>query len=162
MPYRDLRPTDLPRLLELNNDAVPAVGELTMAGLEDLIGMASLVVIAEFDGEVAGFALGLDPGAAYESENYRYFTDHFTDFHYLDRIIVDPSFFRRGIGSELYDEVERRCGRPVLCCEVNLVPRNDRSLAFHERRGFRQVGTQDTAGGKTVSLLRKDLDQGQV
>lgn len=157
MPYRDFTPADLPRLLELNNDAVPAVGELTMPELEDLVGMASLVVIAEVDGAVAGFALGLGPGAAYASENYRYFADRFDDFHYLDRIIVAPAYFRRGIGSQLYDEVEARCGTPVLVCEVNLKPRNDQSLAFHERRGFRQIDTQDTKGGKTVSLLRKDL-----
>lgn len=157
MPYRDGTPADLPRLLELNSAAVPAVGELTMPELTELVGMASLVVVAEIDSAVAGFAVGLGPGAAYASENYRYFADRYDDFHYIDRIIVDPAFFRQGIGGQLYDEVERRCGAPVLLCEVNLVPRNDRSLAFHEHRGFRQVGTQDTKGGKTVSMLCKDL-----
>lgn len=158
MSFRTLRPEDLPRVLELNNTATPAVGRLTMPDLERLVDMATVRVAAVADDVVAGFALGLPPGRSYTSENYRYFAERFEDFHYLDRIVVDPSFFRRGLGSGLYDEVERLCGAPVLLCEVNIRPLNGDSLAFHEHRGFRQVGTQDTEGGtKTVALLRKDL-----
>jgi len=37
---------------------------------------------------------------------------------------------------------------------VNTVPRNDRSLEFHERYGFEVVGEQsDEATGKTVSMF---------
>lgn len=161
MLLRDVDPDDLPRVLELNNAAVPAVGELTLPALTELVGMAALGVVAtdpDAGDAVVGFALGFGPGAAYRSENYRYFAERLTDFHYLDRIVVDPAYFRRGVGSALYDEVERRCGAKVLACEVNLVPRNDDSLAFHAHRGFVQVGTQQTEGGKkTVSLLQKNL-----
>jgi predicted GNAT superfamily acetyltransferase len=46
----------------------------------------------------------------------------------------------------------------VLCCEVNVRPRNDVSLEFHHTVGFREVGQQDTDGGKkTVSLLELPL-----
>ena len=46
----------------------------------------------------------------------------------------------------------------MLFCEVNLRPRNERSLAFHAAIGFREVGRQDTDGGnKHVSLLALDL-----
>ena len=161
MLLRDLAPEDLPRVLELNNAAVPAVGELTLPALTELAEMAALGIVAtdpDAGDAVIGFALGFGPGAAYGSENYRYFADRLDDFHYLDRIVVDPAYFRRGVGSALYDEVERRCAAKVLTCEVNLVPRNDDSLAFHAHRGFEQVGTQQTEGGKkTVSLLRKEL-----
>lgn len=158
MPFRDLVPADLPRVLELNNDAVPAVSPLTAPDLDRLVEMATVNVVADVEGTVAGFAIGFAPGATYQSENYRYFAERLDDFHYLDRIVVDPGYFRRGLGSGLYDEVERRCGAPVLVCEVNLRPRNDDSLAFHEMRGFEQMDTQDTDGGKkTVALLRKEL-----
>jgi predicted GNAT superfamily acetyltransferase len=41
-----------------------------------------------------------------------------------------------------------------VTCEVNLDPPNPRSLAFHERLGFREVGRQATKGGAfTVVLL---------
>ena len=47
---------------------------------------------------------------------------------------------------------------PVLCAEVNLAPRNDRSLAFHKRFGFSPVGEQETEGGlKRVLLLEYPL-----
>ena len=46
----------------------------------------------------------------------------------------------------------------MLCCEVNVRPRNDASLRFHHSIGFREVGQQDTDGGnKTVSLLALPL-----
>lgn len=158
MSFREIVAADLARVLELNNAAVPAVSSLTADELARLVEMAAVTVVADVDGEVAGFAVGFEPGALYQSENYRYFADRLDDFHYLDRIVVDPAYFRRGIGSGLYDEIERRAAAPVLVCEVNVRPRNDGSLAFHEVRGFRQVDTQDTDGGKkTVALLRKEL-----
>lgn len=47
---------------------------------------------------------------------------------------------------------------PVLACEVNLDPPNPRSLEFHRRFGFEQVGMQKTEGGKkTVSLMTKPI-----
>ena len=46
----------------------------------------------------------------------------------------------------------------MLCCEVNVRPRNDTSLEFHRSIGFREVGQHDTDGGtKTVSLLELTL-----
>ena len=47
---------------------------------------------------------------------------------------------------------------PVLLCEVNVKPRNEGSLRFHHRLGFREVGQQDTEGGaKRVSMLAKPI-----
>lgn len=49
-------------------------------------------------------------------------------------------------------------GAPLPACEVNLHPRNDVSLAFHERQGFGEVGRQDRDdGAKTVSVMIKPL-----
>lgn len=158
MYIRDLTAEDQPRVLELNNAAVPAVGELDVPELASIVGMSSVRLVTEADGVVVAFALAMGPGTEYTSPNYRYFDERMTDFCYLDRIVVDPAYYRRGLGSQLYDEVERRCGAGVLTCEVNLRPPNPESLAFHEHRGFQQVGTQHTSGGaKTVSLLEKKL-----
>ena len=42
---------------------------------------------------------------------------------------------------------------------MNVRPRNDGSLRFHQRYGFTAVGEQDTEGGaKRVTLLEKRLD----
>jgi predicted GNAT superfamily acetyltransferase len=40
---------------------------------------------------------------------------------------------------------------------VNLRPRNDGSLRFHARLGFKEVGQQETSYGVLVSMLAKDL-----
>jgi predicted GNAT superfamily acetyltransferase len=72
---------------------------------------------------------------------------------------VATSARRHGIGRAMYtalrDDLSGRV--PVLFCEVNIRPRNDVSLAFHDGIGFREVGQQDTAGDKRVSLLALDL-----
>jgi predicted GNAT superfamily acetyltransferase len=58
----------------------------------------------------------------------------------------------------VYDEIEARARRvgPVMCLEVNLDPPNQPSLEFHRRRGYAEVG-QDDSTGHLVSLLVKEL-----
>jgi predicted GNAT superfamily acetyltransferase len=92
--------------------------------------------------------------------NYGWFSRNYDDFVYLDRIAVDPTYRRLGIGKAFYDEVISRFTGvfPRLLCEVNVRPRNEASLLFHHSIGFREVGQQDTDGGnKTVSLLALPL-----
>ncbi len=110
--------------------------------LEELRGWADRFDVVDVDGAFAGFVVTFGPGTAYDSENYRWFTARHADgFYYLDRIVLHEDFRRRGLGGFVYDEVEavaRRHGRMAL--EVNLVPRNDASLAFHRARGYVEVG----------------------
>ena len=57
----------------------------------------------------------------------------------------------------------RSRGAPVVVCEFDVDPPNPASRAFHERFGFREVGTlvipakAGIANGKTVSLQEKTL-----
>ena len=126
-----------------------------------LASMAEVALTAEVDGAFAGFCIVFAPGADYGSLNYGWFSRTYTDFVYLDRIAVDPAFRRYGIGRGFYAElIGRLTGRfPLLTCEVNVRPYNEASLNFHHSVGFREVGQQDTDGGKkTVSLLALPLD----
>ena len=61
----------------------------------------------------------------------------------IDRIAIKDTYRRQGLGSMLYEKLEMAEYLEYKCCEVNTLPRNDASLSFHERFGFREVGTKD-------------------
>jgi predicted GNAT superfamily acetyltransferase len=154
---------DLVEILDLNNAAVPAVNALEATDLDWFATVAhSFLVHPAADGSVSGFLIGLDgPGLPYESVNYEWFSARYEHFVYVDRIVVAESGRGSGVGRSLYDAFGARGleqGHHTLVAEVNLRPRNDTSLRFHERYGFRSVGEQDTDGGaKRVSMLEKRL-----
>ncbi len=157
MPVRLLTPTDLDRVLAINESGVPGVGTIEATELADLVAESAMALVATVDDTVAGFCLVLTPGADYDSVNYRWFSEHYDDFVYLDRVAISPEFQGRGFGRALYEEVERRADAPWFTLEVNLRPRNDVSLAFHDRLGFVEVGQQETDYGCLVSLMAKPL-----
>ena len=155
---RDLEPADLPRILELNDAAHPAVTILSAEEMTALLRIAGYTFAAvDESGRLVGFVIGMLPGADYGSENYRFFEERGVDSLYLDRIVVDEGLRGQRIGRLLYDAVfalAREQGRAEVTCEVNLDPPNPGSLRFHERLGFRRVGQQRTKGGSiTVALL---------
>ena len=160
MLIRPLADHDLADVLALNNASVPEVNELDAAEVTRLLGLSESALVAEVEGRFAGFCWTLGPDQPYASLNYAWFSARYTDFTYLDRIAVSPDFRRYGVGRALYAELVRRFTgvKPVILCEVNIRPHNEISLRFHAGLGFREVGQQDTDGGKkTVSLLALDL-----
>jgi predicted GNAT superfamily acetyltransferase len=160
---RPLADHDLAEVLALNNASVPEVNELDAAEVARLAGLAEVALVAEIEGHFAGFCWTIGPEQPYHSLNYTWFSARYTDFTYLDRIAVAADFRRYGAGRAMYADLVRRFTgvRPVILCEVNVRPRNDVSLRFHEGLGFREVGQQDTDGGKkTVSLLELSLPSG--
>ena len=156
---RSLVPDDLPRLLALNNAAVPAVNELDANALAALVEHSNLAVAVVDDAltDIAiGFAIMFMAGAAYESENYRWFSARSTDFLYVDRIVVADGYRGQGLGQVLYDAIfgaARRLKLTEVFCEVNLEPPNPGSLAFHDRLGFAPVGQLSTKGDTVVVSL---------
>ena len=162
MQLRPYRTEDLSRVHVINQGEVPAVGDETIDALGHIADESVIAVVAEEDGAVAGFCLVLAPGADYDSGNYLWFSERYDDFVYLDRVAIAPEFQRRGLGRAMYAEVERlaaeRCpSATVFTLEVNLRPRNDTSLAFHDALGFVEVGRRETEYGALVSLMAKPL-----
>ena len=160
----DVRPStvnELPRILELNKAAVPAVNLLNTQESRNLFSQAEYFQCLWLDQEVIGFVIALVPGATYESPNYRWFESRYDQFLYVDRIVIDPSHQGNGFGRMFYDKLKEFAGQkqiPRITCEVNLRPKNESSLRFHRRYGFRQVGVQETEGGtKQVSLLAYEM-----
>ena len=163
LTLRDYRPEDLPTLHEINESCYPGVGTETYEGLGAIVDESVIALVAEVDGQIAGFCLVLEPDADYDSINFIWFNEQYDDHVYLDRVAIAERFHRKGIGRAMYTEVERllaeRCANAKwLALEVNLEPRNDQSLGFHEALGFREVGQQQTDYGAFVSLMTKPIN----
>lgn len=152
---------DSTALLALNESCVPHVNSIGVAELAFFLEQAMACVKCVERGTLAGFMICLAPGCAYASPNYAWFDAHYTDFAYVDRLMVAPAFRRRGVAGQLYDEITAQAlelGLMRLCCEVNVEPPNPQSLQFHSQLGFVEVGRQRTEGGsKEVALLVKEL-----
>jgi len=134
---RPITAADHAAVLALNEAHVELLSPLDKHRLWWLLDLAAHadIIVSELDQRIAGFVLAFAPGTAYDSENYRWFSERFDDFLYLDRIAIDPAFRRRGLASAVYDELEAAAtdrGRMVL--EVN--HDNEGSLAFHRARGY--------------------------
>ena len=155
---RRVEPHDHAEVLALNEANVVKLAPMDEARLLELDKLADRFDVIDVDGEFGGFVITFAPGSAYDSENYRWFTERYDGhFYYLDRIVLADEHRRQGLGSFVYDELEqvaRRYGR--LALEVNLVPRNDASLAFHDRRGYVEVGRLGDEA-HLVSLMEKRL-----
>ena len=125
--------------------------------MAELLDAAGFTLAVRADETLIGFVIGMRAGAAYASENYRFFDARSSDFLYVDRIVIDDPQRGAGIGRALYEavfELARKEALREVTCEVNLDPPNPGSLAFHARLGFERIGEQETKGGSvTVALL---------
>lgn len=146
-------------MLEINQENVPAVGDETLERMTQILEWSSLALGVEDEGVLVGYCLIMKPGLPYPSSNYRWFCDRYLDFIYLDRVAFTQSHQGLGWGSRLYAEVENRSDAPLFTLEVNLEPRNEGSLRFHDRLGFVEVGQQVSGSGKLVSLMTKKLNR---
>lgn len=155
---RRITDADHDDVLALNAHNVTALAPMELTRLRELNQIADRFDVVDVDGEFGGFVITFAPGAPYDSENYLWFSERYEDrFYYLDRIVLRDRFRRQRLGSFVYDEVEHVAAKyDRLTLEVNLEPRNDASLAFHQGRGFTEVGRlgDDT---HLVSLMAKEL-----
>lgn len=160
LTVRPLQDAERGLLLALNNASVPHVNELDPARLDALLEQAEVALAALVDHHLAGALVALGPGADYPSANYRWFSERYEDFLYVDRVMVDPARRGGGVGRRLYAALAdlARADCPCLLCEVNEEPPNPGSMSFHEKQGFEPVGRLDHPdSGKRVVLLRRNL-----
>lgn len=157
---RDARPADFPAILDLNEAFVAMLSPLDGERLARLHAHAALHRVIENEGRVEAFLLAFREGADYDSPNYRWFAQRYARFLYVDRVVVAGSMQARGAGSLLYRDVHAlaaRDGVPFMACEFDIEPPNPISERFHARQGFREVGRQQLAGNKIVSLQLLDV-----
>ncbi|HET8604234.1 MAG TPA: GNAT family N-acetyltransferase [Marmoricola sp.] len=155
---RPITEADHEAVLALNERHVELLAPMDEDRLVELRGLADRAAVIEHDGRMAGFVLTFRSGTGYDSANYRWFSERYDDFYYLDRVVVHEDFRRQGLATAVYDELEAhaRTLSPVFALEVNLHPPNEPSLAFHHHRGFLRVGELVSAG-HVVELMVKPL-----
>lgn len=149
MKIRNAAKLDISDILKLNNLNTPAVSELNASGLEKLIDISLYSWVIESSSEkVVGFCIILSPGADYSSDNYRWVSDRYDDFQYLDRVVISSEYQGQGYGRKIYEHWFTKSSSEPLLLEVNVKPRNEGSIEFHKKMNFTAVGEQDTENGK--------------
>lgn len=150
----DAEPRHMEAVLELNEQFVEFLSPLDNRSLAELVKMSGYARVFELNGEVVAFLIAFFPGADYDSPNYRWFNEQAADFAYRPN-----RSFRKGARpfawDKFYDDLvqcARSGGFKRLVCEYNVKPMNKGSAVFHQRYGFEEVGQQELAGGKIVSL----------
>ena len=157
---RDVNEVDFEAVLILNQSEVQYVGSVDLQKMHWFAANAAYFRLMTADDKLAAYLIGMRPGTSYESPNYRWFCDRYDDFAYVDRVVVAEFARRDSLASRLYKDFAHAMPDSVgiMTCEVSISPPNGTSMLFHERLGFRQVGSQATVGGtKEVAMLVQDL-----
>jgi predicted GNAT superfamily acetyltransferase len=119
------------RLLPINNQSARETSLLDAGKVARMIAAARVATMVWPD---AAFLLAFDQDADYDSPNFLWFRERFDSFLYVDRVIVSKTHRRAGLGRLLYEDLFRRAeyfAFPRVACEVNIVPPNPASDAFH-------------------------------
>ena len=147
-----LQPDDetLVRLVALNNTNVRELSPLDLPRMRQLVMMSFLAL--RIDGS-SGFILSMEQDAPYRNAHFEWFRARYDRYVYVDRLVVHQDHRGRGLARRLYSELFERAsaaGHSYITCEVNMVPPNPASHAFHLATGFVPVGEAATPEGKHV------------
>ena len=159
---REVTISDLEKIRKINEEAIPAVNTVSLDEFKWFLKRSIYFKVSlNEDEQVCGFLLVLPTGLEYESLNYKWFSDKFSDFAYIDRIAVKDEFRGKGIGKSLYVDLEKSVMKDIkrIACEFNIKPPNLVSKKFHEGLAYKRVGTQLTENQtKKVSLMIKEIN----
>jgi len=145
-------------LLALNNAHARETSFLTMPEWRALVGLAYAATCID---QAAALMIAVGDAAAYDGVNFQWFKSKLDRYIYVDRIIVAESHRGAGLARTLYDDLFERMrasGHHTVACEVNAVPPNPGSKAFHAGLGFLEIGRATLHDrGKTVKYLIKEF-----
>ena len=150
---RQAQATDFSRILDINATEEEKTSRIDLARIAQLDRWADYHRVAVVDDEIIGFLLVMSEASDYDGDNFRWFVERYDRFLYVDRIVIDQAHAGQGVGSTLYGdliEFAATQGCPALCCEINVLPPNPASHAFHARFGFREVGRSAEMGASKV------------
>jgi predicted GNAT superfamily acetyltransferase len=144
-------------LLALNNRSAAETSWLEPARFEHLVAEAFAALHVP---QAQALLLTFDQNADYDSPNFLWFRDRLERFVYIDRIIVDQQARGQGLARQLYEQLfdlARERGHSLVACEVNSMPPNPGSDAFHAALGFAEAGSAALSEEKSVRYLTRRL-----
>ncbi|WP_395689343.1 GNAT family N-acetyltransferase [Caenimonas koreensis] len=158
---RDVREADFDAIVALNLESEKFLSAMDLPRFRHLHSNCAYCRVVEGEAGVAAFLLAFRQGAAYDSENYRWFDERYPSFMYVDRVVVASQQQGKGLGAKLYDDLfafARAAGVACVTCEFDVEPPNEISRRLHERYGFREVGMKRVAyADKRVSMQHAAL-----
>ena len=96
---------DYSEILKLNRNDVEMLSPLDYNLLGKMDELSEIFQVIEEDNRVIAFILAFKDGCDYWSDNYGWFLDNYTNFIYIDRIVIDESYRKRGLAQELYENL---------------------------------------------------------
>lgn len=147
---------DLGWLLELNNACVPSVDSHSAETLAKNISFCTHTLIAERYGVPLGAVMLMRESTDYASRNYAWHNENNDQHLYVDRIIVSEDARGLGVGKKLYKYaiMAAQADNIPLTAEVNTIPNNPQSHAFHRALGFDIAGETEHEPGYAVRFYR--------
>ena len=133
---------DFETILRLNEEEVQYTAPMDLELLENIFESSDFCHVAEINKKVVAFVLALREGTTYDSVNYKWFSEHYEKFLYVDRIVVSGEHKGKKIGSMLYEKTLEygKTSGVLMVAEINIEPPNLTSLKFHKKFGFSEVG----------------------
>ncbi len=153
MLIRQAQVSDFPRILEINATEEEKTSRIDLARVTQLDCWSDYHSIVAVEDMIIGFLLVMSEASDYDGDNFRWFAERYSRFLYVDRIVIDRTFARRGAGTALYSDLIKFAATQswsTLCCEINVSPPNPVSHAFHADFGFKEVGRSGVAGAPKV------------
>ena len=158
---RAARAGDRAAIAQVNLEGQPGVNPMSAEEIDACLARATLFRVAQSADAVCGYLIAFAAGFESIGDEYAWFSARRPAFLYVDQVAVSRAAWGQGVAAALYAELEREArarGIAHLVCEVNLHPANPRSLAFHARQGFREVGRLEVSDGRHVALLERELE----
>ena len=143
-------------IIKLNSENMPAVGKLDKGLCNRFLKHSDYFKLIKYDNRFIGFMIGLLPNRKYNSANYKWFEKKYKSFIYIDRVVISFKYQNKGFGSLFYDDLKKcfKDSYDSMACEVNIIPKNDVSMNFHKKYGFKEVGQQRIENGKKLVSMQ--------
>ena len=157
-------PEDSDTIVAMNQGVVDVTAPMDKQRLAAIVAAGAQIQMAICNGEQAGFLMTLPVDCHYDSGNYQWFNSRLRAFLYIDRVVIAAAHRNSGIGSLFYQnaiELARQQKLHWLAAEMNSIPPNEISLAFHRKHGFIEMAEREAGGGKSVSMQVRAIDTDQ-